>query len=156
MIRALHVVTSISWAAAVAVFLVIAILGWSAPDTRVHAGAYAALATTLWVVIVPLTILSFLTGVLTSVLSRWGLTRHWWVLFKLVLTTGATALLLVHTRVVDAAADAALGMGHDMEALQLQLVIDSAAAFGVLALIAGLGYIKPRGITPWSDSSRAN
>ncbi|GAA1989835.1 hypothetical protein GCM10009777_26340 [Microbacterium pumilum] len=139
-----------------AVFLVIAILGWCTPDTRVHAGIYAALEVTLWVVIVPSAVLSFLTGVLTSVLSRWGLTRHWWVLFKLVLTTGATALLFVHTRVVDAAADAAVGVGHDMEALELQLVIDSAAALGLLALIGGLGYIKPRGITPWSESSRAD
>ena len=69
---------------------------------------------------------------------------------KLLLTTGATALLFLHTLIVDrAAAEAVAGItGAGASSMKLQLVIDSAAALVVLILLTILSTVKPRGITP--------
>ncbi|MBW9111543.1 hypothetical protein JNB63_16935 [Microbacterium trichothecenolyticum] len=148
--RAVHVIVSIGWIGAVAVFLGIAILGSSSVDARLYAGIYAALAVSVWTAIVPLAILALVSGVTLSLITPWGLLRHYWVVFKLVLTTGATLLLLVHTSVVDAAASSASRDAAHVLQFRLQLVVDSALALGVLAGITVLAYVKPRGLTPWA------
>jgi hypothetical protein len=79
-----------------------------------------------------------------------GLVRYWWVLVKLVLTTGALALLILHTRVVDTAAD---HLGWDtaggMDDMHLQLIFDAPGALGVLMVTTLLSVVKPPGRTPF-------
>ncbi len=142
-LRALHVVFSIGWAGSVAVFLVVA-------DARIWAGVYAALQVTMWWAVVPLAGLSLLTGIGVSLVTRWGLTRHYWVLFKLVLTVVATGALVLHTGVADTAAHASLQVGMDFSAVRLQLMVDAVAALVVLVVVMILGFVKPRGTTPWA------
>jgi hypothetical protein len=149
-IRAIHVVTSIVWVGAVLVFLVSALLGFLSSDGLVMAGVYAELPVIVWVVIGPAAILSLATGVAVSLISRWGLTRHYWALFKLGLTAGATVLLFVHAPVVDEAARVMHSARAGTSPLQGQLVFDSAAALVVLVAITLLSYLKPRGVTPWA------
>lgn len=149
--RAIHVVTSIVWVGAVLVFLVSALLGLVSSEGLVMAGVYAELSVIVWVVIVPTALLSLATGIAVSLISRWGLTRHYWVVFKLVLTTGATILLFVHAPVVDEAATIMHSARAGTSPLQGQLVFDSAAALVVLVAITLLSYLKPRGVTPWAQ-----
>ena len=149
-LRALHVVFSIGWAGSVAVFLVVAAAGWASPDARIWAGVYAALQVTMWWAVVPLAGLSLLTGIGVSLVTRWGLTRHYWVLFKLVLTVVATGALVLHTGVADTAAHASLQVGMDFSAVRLQLMVDAVAALVVLVVAMILGFVKPRGTTPWA------
>lgn len=150
--RAIHVVTSIVWVGAVLVFLVSALLGLFSSDGLIIAGVYAELSVVVWVVIVPAALLSLATGVAVSLISQWGLTRHYWVLFKLGLTAGATILLFVHAPVVDETARV-MHSGHaGASPLQGQLVFDSAAALVVLVAIALLSYLKPRAVTPWAQT----
>jgi len=107
------------------VFLVVAAAGWASPDARIWAGVYAGLQVTMWWAVVPLAGLSLLTGIGVSLVTRWGLTRHYWVLFKLVLTVVATGALVLHTRVVDTAEHASLEAGMDFSAVRLQLMVDA-------------------------------
>jgi hypothetical protein len=146
----IHVLTSVGWVGAVVGFLSIAIVGWMSTDRVTSAGLYASLDVLIWWAIVPLAGLSLLSGVLQSLGTPWGLTRHYWVLAKLVLTALASVALLVHTRVVGAAATAAAQAGMDFTGLQQQLVIDSIAALVVLVVITILATVKPSGVTPWS------
>lgn len=149
LLRAAHVLTSVAWIGAVAAFLAVAAFGLAGHAVR-QAGVYAALDVLMWAVIIPAAIASLVTGIAYSVLTSWGLLRHWWVLIKLVMTVVSTALLLLHTRVTASAAVAALHGSHDLAPLQTQLVVDSAAAPVVLLVVALLGFIRPQGRTPWA------
>jgi hypothetical protein len=103
-----------------------------------------------WSVIVPASLASLVTGIVSSVGTPWGLLRHYWVVVKLLLNVVATLLLLLHTRPVGdlatAAVRGALAAGS-FRALRVDLVVD--AGGGLLALLAAtaLGLFKPKGLT---------
>ncbi|MEU0042901.1 hypothetical protein [Streptomyces werraensis] len=145
-----HVTSSVGWLGAVAVFLVLAAVGLSSDDAQTVRGAYLAIEPTGWFVLVPLSFASLLTGLIQSLGTSWGLFRHYWVLFKLLINVVATALLLVHMQVVghvaDVAAEASLSSG-DLFGMRVQLLADAAAALVVLLVAVALSVYKPRGLT---------
>ncbi len=99
-----------------------------------------------WWLILPLAGLTLITGLIVAVKSPWGLTRHYWVVAKLVLTVLATAGLIIHLGPIDRAADVAAG-GMPPDELQWQLVVAAALALCALALALVLSIVKPRGLT---------
>ena len=105
-----------------------------------------------WIVIVPLSVASLVTGLPQSLGTRWGLFRHYWVQMKLVINILATILLLVHmqptSRIADVAAEAPLA-GATLRGLRTQLVADASAALLALLVATTLSVYKPRGITPY-------
>jgi hypothetical protein len=146
---AVHVGTSVGWMGAVAAFVAVACLGLTlTPDAVEASGVYWALDFMLTVIIVPLALLSLLSGVLQAIGTPWGLFRHYWVLLKLMLTVGATLVLLLHTGAADRAATLAHTASHQLVPLQMQLLVDSVAGLAVLIVIAVLGWAKPKGELP--------
>ncbi|WP_157421514.1 hypothetical protein [Agromyces sp. Leaf222] len=120
-------------------------------DREALIGIYAALDILVWVLIVPIAGLSLISGIAQAIGTPWGLLRYYWIGAKLLLTVGATVILLLHTGAVGAAAEAARDGGRHFDALRTQLVVDSAAALVVLALATVLSVVKPRGMTPWAN-----
>ncbi|HEU4747191.1 MAG TPA: hypothetical protein VFS56_01730, partial [Gemmatimonadaceae bacterium] len=51
-------------------------------------------------VIVPLTLASLLTGLVQSLGTEWGVFRHYWVVFKLLINVFSTIVLLMYIRTV--------------------------------------------------------
>jgi hypothetical protein len=148
-----HVVSSVGWSGAIAAFLALAIAGLTGRDSTIVRAVYLSMQPIAWAVIVPLSLASLLTGVIQSLGTPWGLFRHYWVLIKLVITALATALLLLHTRVIDAVAGVAhLGTisGVDLRAARLQLAVDALAGLAVLLVATVLSVYKPRGLTPFA------
>ncbi|MFE9437954.1 hypothetical protein ACFYO2_02860 [Streptomyces sp. NPDC006602] len=145
-----HVTSSVGWLGAVAVFLALAIAGLTSESAQTVRGAYLAMEVTGWFVLVPLSFASLLTGLVQSLGSAWGLFRHYWVLFKLLINVVATVLLLVHMQVIghvaDAAADASLS-GGDLFGMRVQLLADAAAALLILVVAVTLSVYKPKGLT---------
>jgi hypothetical protein len=146
----LHVAVSVGWLGGVGAFLALAVagLGFTTPGP-VDAG----LVVLGRAVLLPLALGALVTGVVQSFGSPWGLLRHYWVLFKLVITVLATLLLVVHLRVVDQVAVAPAGA--EVGALRVQLVVDAAAAVVVLLLATVLSVFKPRGETGVGRRRRA-
>ena len=107
--------------------------------------AYLSMHSITWFVIVPLSLAAFLTGVVQSLGTTWGLFRHYWIVTKLLLTVVATMLLLLHTQPIDRvaaiAAERALS-GADLWQLRLQLVGDASAALFVLFVTTMLSVYK--------------
>ncbi len=95
---AAHIMSSIGWFGAVAVFLALAVAGMTSKDARLVRASYLSMELTTWSVIVPLAFLSLLSGVVSSLITNWGLFRYYWVLLKLLMTTFATIVLLIHTQ----------------------------------------------------------
>jgi len=144
-----HVTSSVGWMGAVACFLALAIAGLVGREDHAVRAAYVAMKLTTWAVIVPLCLASLLTGLIDSFVTPWGFFRHYWVIAKLVLTTLATAVLLVHTQPIALLAHhAAQGpLGADLHDVRVQLLVDAAAALCVLLAATALAVYKPRGLT---------
>jgi hypothetical protein len=102
-----------------------------------------------WLAIVPFCIASLVTGIVQSLATPWGLFRHYGVVVKLLSTAVATALLLLHPKVIDYAAQAALVVvvGVDSGRVRVQLVADAAAGLVALLMATILAVYKPRGLT---------
>ena len=147
-----HVTSSVGWLGSVAGFFVLAITGVTSQDSEVVRAAYLAMELVAWYVIVPLSLASLLTGLVQALGTKWGLFRHYWIVFKLVINVASNILLLVHlqvsTHLADVAAQTTLASG-DYRPLRLQLVAD--AGYAVVALLAAttLSVYKPRGLTPY-------
>jgi hypothetical protein len=149
-----HVVSSIGWFGAVAAFLALALVGMGSTGQELVRAAYLAMKLTAWLVIVPFAALSLGSGVVSSLLTKWGLFRHYWVLLKLVITSGATFLLLVHTQAVDQLADIAaktVALDAYPHGIQIKMVVTSGATLVVLMMLTGLAVYKPRGMTPYGQ-----
>ena len=145
----LHVVTSVSWLGAVATFLALAVMGLAGRDTGMARAAYLAMDATAWYVIVPLSFASPLTGLVQSLGTPWGLFRQYWVLLKLLMTLPSTLLLMVHMRPIDYMANMAakMSLSGELHGMQMQLVIEAAAASVVLLVATALSVYKPKGMT---------
>jgi hypothetical protein len=145
-----HVICSVGWFGAIAAYLAIAVCGLTSRTPRVVDGAYLMLRLTGWWVILPAGLGALLTGVVQGLGTRWGLLRHWWVLFKLALTLGATLLLLVHLQLTSRLAGVAAAQTisrHDYLGPQAQLVADAGYALGALVVATVLAVYKPKGMT---------
>ena len=149
-----HVTSSIGWFGAVSAFLALALVGMGSTDPELVRAAYLMMDVTAWFVIVPFAFVSLGSGVISSLLTKWGLFRSYWVLLKLLITIGATFLLLVHTQAIDLLASIAaktLISGTYPWGMQLKLVVTSGATLVVLILLTGLAVYKPRGLTPYGQ-----
>src|SRR5437660_415292 len=126
-----HVTSSIGWFGAVSAFLALALVGMASQDRDLVRAAYLVMGLTNWFVIVPLAFVSLLTGVVSSLGTRWGLFRYYWVLMKLLITIFATIVLLVHTQPIDLLAGVAAKtavFSADLQSRQLLMVVASSAA----------------------------
>jgi hypothetical protein len=154
-----HITLSVGWLGSVACSLALAIAGLVSRDAHVVRASYVALGlTTAWITI-PLSFGSLLGGVVQSIVSPWGLVRHYWVLVKLVLTVFATTLLLVHAQPIRLlATQATLGtlVGGELQHVRIHVAADAAAALITLLVATILSVYKPRGATPWGTQRRTS
>lgn len=95
----------------------------------------------------PLAFLSLATGLIQALGTTWGLFRHYRVMVKLTLTVFATALLLLHTRLVERLADLARATARtpEMHGLLVHLSVAAGGALLVLVTATVLSIYKPRG-----------
>jgi hypothetical protein len=141
----------------VASFFVLGLRGLALADHQASLAAYAAMDLVARAVIVPACVASLLTGVVQSLATPWGLFRHYWVIFKLLLTIAATVLLLVHLGPIRYAAGLASARAPDLVALgpvARQLVLTSGGAVLLLVTTTVLSIYKPAGVLPWRSLTR--
>ena len=151
-----HVTSSVGWLGAVVVFLGLAVVGLTSQDAQTVRGAYLVMEPAAWFVLVPLAFASLLTGIVQSLGTMWGLFRHYWVLFKLLITVFATIVLLIYMETLSLMAGVAADPGADLGAVR----DDSPLVHTVLALLlllvaTVLAVYKPRGMTRYGRRKQA-
>jgi len=145
-----HVTTSVGWIGALAVFLAHALAGLISQDEQVVRAVSIAMGITAWFVILPLSLASLATGLVQALGTAWGLVRHYWVIFKLLLTTVATAVLLLKLAPIShlaAVAARTTFSSADLIGLRTSLTIHAAGGLLVLLTVATLAIYKPAGLT---------
>ena len=151
---AAHVTFSVGWIGAVAAFVILSVAGLARPSAQVVRAAYLAMEPITWFVIIPMAFASLLTGIVSSLGTRWGLFRYYWVVVKLLITILSTIILLVHVQPIETLAGAAAktsAMGADYHSAQILMVTASCAALVALLVLTVLSVYKPRGVTPYGS-----
>lgn len=146
-----HVLASAGWAGAVLVYLALGIAAVTSTDTTLVRAAYVVMDWAASFVLVPLAIASLATGIVQSLVTRWGLVRHYWVIFKLVITVVATAVLVAYTGTLHVFAEIATEApftGHHLALLRSpSVVVHSTGALLLLFAATLLAIYKPAGVT---------
>ena len=147
-----HVACSVGWLGAVGSVLAIAIFGLTSQNAQTVRGAYLMMEPTGRFVLVPLAFASLLTGVVQSLGSRWGLFRHYWVLFKLLINVLATVILLMYMETFRFMASTATDPTADLSSVRnLSPVIHASAALLLLVVATTLSVYKPQGMTRYGQ-----
>ena len=146
-----HVTASVGWLGAVAGFLALAVAGLTGQDAQTVRGAYLAMELTARFVIVPVSFASLLTGLVQSLGTEWGLFRHYWVIFKLLINIFANVVLLMYMPTLVYLAGVAretTASGGDLGGLRdPSPVLHAGLALLLLLAATALGVYKPRGMT---------
>ncbi|WP_317620248.1 DUF2269 domain-containing protein [Streptomyces sp. CBMA156] len=87
----LHVVASVSWLALMLCLLTLAVTALTTGDADRLRTAYRAMGLLGDALVLPLSLLTFLSGVALGLGTSWGLFRYYWVSTKFWLTLGAMA-----------------------------------------------------------------
>jgi len=146
-----HVTSSVGWFGALLVVLAHAVVSFTSRDQATIRGMSYAMSLTAWFVILPLSLASLSTGLFAALGTAWGLLKHYWIVFKLLLTSIATVVLLLKLGPIDSlAAAAAIPDFSVSDLVELRASLVAHAAGGVLMLLAAavLGIYKPQGMTP--------
>jgi hypothetical protein len=150
-----HVTSSVGWLGAVVVFLALSVASLTSRDAETVRGAYLVMELTGRVVLVPLSLASLLTGLISSLGTIWGLFRHYWVLFKLLINVVATIVLLLYVQTLDYLADVAaattLSSGDLRELRNSSPMLHAGAALLLLLVATTLAIYKPRGMTRYGQ-----
>ena len=143
-----HVVSSVGWLGAVVAFLAHAVIGLTSADAQTVRGVYLVMEPAAWFVLVPLAFASLFTGIVQGLGTTWGLFRHYWVVFKLLITVFATVILLVYMKTFALMADVAADSNADLSVVRnASPVVHAALALIILLVASILSIYKPRGLT---------
>jgi hypothetical protein len=145
-----HVTSSVGWLGAVAAFLALAVVGLTSQDAQTVRGAYLVMEPAARLALVPLAFASLLTGLVMSLGTAWGLFRHYWVLFKLLINVFATIILLIYMGTFRYMAGVAADPSADLALVRNASPMTHAMlALLVLLVATVLAVYKPRGVTPY-------
>lgn len=152
-----HVAVSVGWLGAVAAVLALGVAALDGGSPQITRGALLVMEPLGRYVILPLAVASLATGVVQSLGTPWGLVRHYWVLFKLVINAVAMAFLLMYLPTFSALTAATANPAsspEDLTALASSLVLHAGVAVLLLLAATALGVVKPRGRTPFAPAAR--
>lgn len=150
-----HITASVGWLGAVVAFLGLAVVGLVSGDAETVRGAYLVMEPVGWFVLVPLALASLFTGLVQSLGTTWGLFRHYWVVFKLLINLFATLVLLMYMQTLDelarTAAEQPVSSGDLSELRNPSPLLHAVLALLLLLVAATLAVFKPRGMTPYGQ-----
>ena len=147
---AVHLTSSIGWIGAAVAYLPLVAVLLSSHDRAVVWETIGMMNLIDWFVIVPLAYLTLATGLLMSLGTPWGLFRHWWVVFSLLLTLAAVFVLTEYSVSLSNLAAAAANPGPMPETLAVLKEpgpVHSLGGIAVLLVVAVLNIYKPQGVT---------
>ena len=151
-----HLTCSVGWIGAVVAYIALGIAATRSGSPDTVRSAWAAMEIIGWYVLIPLALGSWVTGLVMSLGTRWGLFRYYWVLVAFVFTTLAATVLVMHMPDVSSVSDAVqTAPASDLEQYGGDL-FHAVIALVLLLVIQVLNLYKPPGVTPhgWRKNSR--
>jgi hypothetical protein len=150
-VLAVHLTVSVGWLGAVVAYIPLDLTVALRNDLASVRAAWTAMDVIATRVILPLAMMSLVTGLLISLGTRWRLFRHWWVVVSLVLTVVAVLILAQEASVIARSASiAGAATATEQQILaQPPTLPHSIGGLLVLLVIQWLNVFKPQGLTPY-------
>lgn len=147
-----HVTVSVGWLGAVAAFLALGVVGLTSGHDQTVRGVYLVMEPAARFFLLPLALASLVTGLVQALGTAWGLFRHYWVLFKLLINTFATLVLLMYMQTFRAMAGLAADPTTDLSAVRnVSPMLHATLALLLLLAATALAMYKPRGMTRYGQ-----
>ena len=132
------------------VFLALAGIGLTSQSANTVRGAYLVMERAAWLALVPFAFASLLSGVVVSLTTPWGLFRHYWVVFKLLITAFATMVLMIYMETFRHMATIAADPASDLATIRNPSpLLHAVLALLILLVATVLAIYKPSGVTPY-------
>lgn len=144
-----HISTSVGLMGAVAGFLLLAVTGLINPDPQLARSVYPAMYLITRLLILPLVLASLGVGVVQSLITPWGLFRHWWIVAKLGMNLIILAVLLVQMPGIRHVAAVAVSSApfDGLFGVRASFVVHATGGLLVLLIPLALSVFKPCGLT---------
>jgi hypothetical protein len=143
-----HVTVSVGWIGAVCVFLALAYMGLTSESPATTRAVYLVMDRAAWLTLVPFAFASLVTGVVVSLTTPWGLFRHYWVVFKLLISVFATTVLMIYMETFRYMAITAADPVRDLAAIRNPSpLLHAILALLILLVATVLAIYKPQGVT---------
>jgi hypothetical protein len=141
-----HVIASAGWLGAALVFVALSIGGLTLDNEQAVRAVYLAMEPAGRYALLPLAVASFVSGMVQSLGTDWGLFRHYWVVFKLGINVFATLILVMYLGTFRAIAENASESVVALETVRNPSPLIH-SVLGVIALTVAtvLAVYKPRG-----------
>ncbi|GAA1893690.1 DUF2269 domain-containing protein [Streptantibioticus ferralitis] len=143
----LHVTVSVGWLGLTAALLALGITGAVSRDPRTVEAAYRGMRIFGDWLVIPVSLVSLLSGLLLSLGTHWGLARHRWVYTKFWLTLAATAASIFALRTIIGQAADAVAAEAPVPAGGRDLVVAPSVALSLYVFITAISVLKPWGRT---------
>ncbi|MFG2826578.1 DUF2269 domain-containing protein [Streptomyces sp. NPDC048434] len=141
----LHVAVSVSWLGLTVGLLTLSITGYTTGSPDMAGVAYRAMKIFGDWLVLPVALVSLVSGLVLSLRTAWGLARHRWVYVKFWLTLITVLLSVFSLRpgINQLAAEAAAGTPTP----DINLVVAPAVATATYLFITAISVLKPWGLT---------
>lgn len=149
-----HVVLSVGWLGAGAANLVLAVTAATTSSPTSRRVSYELINRLDFALVIPLAFGSLASGVLISVVTPWGLIRHWWVLVKLALTVVVIVFSTFGVGVWVEQSIAATATSDLPSPTAFWLVAGAAANVAAFLFMTWASIAKPWPKTPWARLRR--
>ncbi|MEU1623966.1 DUF2269 domain-containing protein [Streptomyces sp. NPDC020096] len=143
----LHVAVSVGWLGLAVALLTLGITGAVSHDPRIVDAVYRSMRIFADWLVIPVSLLSLLSGLALSLGTHWGLARHRWVYTKFWLTLAATAASIFALRTVIGQAADAVTAGAPVPDGGRDLVVGPSVALSLYVFITAISVLKPWGRT---------
>ncbi|NRQ40581.1 hypothetical protein HII36_53560 [Nonomuraea sp. NN258] len=141
-----HVIASVGWLGMTVVLVVLTVAALGLTDPDLLRAAYGFQRLLVGTVIIPSAITTIVTGLVLSLMTPWGLVRHWWPLVKLVATVGTIALTVSHSPgAVAYVIEHAATVDAAYRGVQRELVALAVLHPVALGLVTWVSFYKPWG-----------
>ncbi|MFE1769910.1 DUF2269 domain-containing protein [Streptomyces sp. NPDC059008] len=149
----LHVAVSVSWLGLTLGLLTLSVTGFTAGSPETAAVAYRAMKIFSDWLVLPIALVTLVSGLVLSLGTAWGLARHRWVFIKFWLTLVTVLLTVFSLRpgIDQLAAEAAAGSAVP----DVGLVVAPAVATATYLFITAISVLKPWGLTKRGRRLRA-
>ncbi|WP_067480681.1 DUF2269 family protein [Actinomadura hibisca] len=145
----LHVIVSITWLGLDVGLLTLTVTALTTGDPATLRAALVAMRIFGDVLLIPAALLTLASGLVLSLGTHWGVTRHYWVLAKVVLTLTALTLTVFALRPeLHHAAEAALAATPVTPSAQM--LFPPVVSLTMYVSMTVLSVCRPWGRTPWA------
>jgi hypothetical protein len=156
----LHVIMSVGWLGVTFTDVTLVATAIASDAAQVRGSMFRALGVIADVLLIPISWSAFLTGLLLSLGTRWGLVRHKWVLTKFCLTTVALALTTFSLvpglkELRDQVAATPAGHAFPLDSRDVvSLLVAGVISTSIYTTCVILSAFKPWGRTRWDGRQR--